>query len=324
MTVLVTGGTGFIGARLAARLVAAGERVRCLVRSLERGGELRALGAETVLGDLGAASEALAEAIAGCETVFHAAGAVRAWNRAGYFAANAAGTRRLVEAARAAGARRFLLVSSVAAVGPADPGGEVTEDREPRPVTAYGESKLAAESALRDAAGPLAWTVVRPCAVYGPGDRQFLALFRLARHGFVPYPVPRDSRLSLIHVDDLVDLFLAAAARAPGGSAYLASDGRAHAWPELIAAAGAAVGRRAFSLRLAPALLWPLALCLEAARPFAAAPFLISRDKLHEARQRWVASPAKAIRELGWSPRIGLDEGFRTTAAWYREKGWLR
>lgn len=323
MTALVTGGTGFVGRRLVEKLVREGGRVRCLVRSPAKAADLHRLGVETAAGDV-TSGAGLEEAARGAELVYHVAGVVRAWGRVAYFEANAGGTERVVAAARAAGARRLLLVSSLAAVGPARAGEEVTEATPPRPITPYGESKLAGEEALRAGAGPLSWVIVRPCVVYGPGDRDVLALFRLARLGLVPYAAARGARLGLIHVDDLADLLACAMERAAPSSVYMASDGLARSWPEVIAAVAGAVGRRARAVRIAPWLLWPAAFALEASRPFTSRPPLLSLDKLREARQpSWAASPARARADLGWSPRIQLEEGVRLTAEWYRARGWL-
>jgi nucleoside-diphosphate-sugar epimerase len=195
-------------------------------------------------------------------------------------------------------------------------------------VNTYGESKLAAERVLVDApggpAGPPAWCIVRPCCVYGPRDRDVLTLFRAVSRGIAPYSAPRDARLSVIHVDDLVDLVIRALETAQPGSSYMASDGLAHSWPELIAAMGRALGRRPLCLRIPPWVLWPVASLLLLGRPFLDRPHVVCPDKLREARQHsWVASSTKAREELGWAPRRGLDEGVQSTAEWYRRHGWI-
>ena len=110
--------------------------MRCIVRSLERARRLRDLGAEIVLGDMDS-GEGIEAAVAGVETVIHLAGVVRAWSREAFFRTNEEGTRRLAAAARKASVARFALLSSLAALGPAERGGEITEDSPPRPVNAY-------------------------------------------------------------------------------------------------------------------------------------------------------------------------------------------
>jgi len=324
MTVLVTGGTGFIGHRLVERLRSQGQTVRCLARSPGRARDLAEMGAEVVPGDVSTES-GLLEAARGVERVIHLAGLIRAWGRRRFFETNVEGTRRLAGAARKSGVKKFLLVSSLAASGPGKPGRPVTEDDPPRPVNSYGRSKLAGERALEESAGQMEWSVVRPCVVYGPWERDVFVLFRMtARLGRVPYIAPSGARLSLIHVDDLLDLMLLCLERAPAGGIYQASDGEAHPWSEIIETIARVMGRSSRPLRIPPALLLPPALLSILLRPFTARPPLLCMDKLREGLERsWVSSPDRARRELGWEPRISLEEGIRGTWEWYRERGWL-
>jgi len=326
MTVLVTGGTGFVGRNLVERLLERpGERgrpVRCLARSPERAEDLSRLGAEIAPGDV-ASGAGLEEAVRGVRTVYHCAGVIRAWRREEYFETNAAGTGRLAAAARRAGVERFVLVSSLAASGPAVSGGEVTEETEPRPMNAYGRSKLEGERALAQAAGEMRHAILRPTIVYGPHDRDVLILFRAAARGFMPYVAPRGTLVSFIHVHDLVELMLIAGESAPPGRVYMASDGVPRSWEDAARAVASAVGRRARAIRIPPACLAPAAACMEMLRWVLKRPPLLTLDKVREAAASWVASPERARVELGWTPRIALDEGARMTAEWYRAQGWL-
>lgn len=345
MNVLLTGATGFVGWSLAELLLAEGHAVRCLVRSPSRAAALGAQGAAIVRGDVGS-GEGVEEAVRGIEGVVHAAGVIRAWTEAEYYRTNAEGTRILALRAREAGARRFLLVSSLAATGPrrsADAaaadgdavGAEgdvlgagahavVTEESPPRPINAYGRSKLAGERALAEVAGDMEWTVVRPAAVYGPRDRDFLALFRLVARGLGIHAAARDARITLIHVEDLARLILVAFQEGRSGRAYLGSDGVARTWPEIIAAVAAALSRKVRPLRIPPWTLQPIAAAGLLLRPFLARPPILCPSKLREAATpSWVASPARARAELAWAPRVGLEEGMRRTAQWYRNEGWL-
>ena len=326
MTALVTGGTGFVGRNLVERLLEGagegGERVRCLARSPGRAEDLRRLGAEIVPGDV-ASGAGLEEAVRGVRIVYHCAGVIRAWRRDEYFETNAAGTGRLASAARKAGVERFVLVSSLAASGPAAPGGVVTEETEPRPFNAYGMSKLEGERVLAEAAGEMRHAVVRPAIVYGPHDRDVLVLFKLVARGFAPYVARRDSRVSFIHARDLADLLILAGEIAPPGRVYVASDGVPRTWADAILAIAAGVGRRARALRIHPACLVMPAALVGALRWALPRPPLFSLDKVREAAASWVASPERARAELGWAPRFGLEEGARMTAEWYRKEGWM-
>jgi dihydroflavonol-4-reductase len=323
MSLVVTGATGFIGMRLVEKLCAAGLDVRCLVRRTSRTAALEALGVRIFVADLRDGS-GLDRALDGASGVIHVAGEIRSWTSGGYFETNTRGTRVLTEAAGRAGVRRFILVSSVAAAGPSAPGRELTEDLEPRPVGAYGKSKLAAEQALASCGNGLDWSIIRPSIVYGPRDRQVLPLFRLAAWGVVPYTSPARARLSFVHVDDLVDLIIAASKRAAPGAVYFCSDGGSYLWEDLIRAIGEVLGRRVRPIRIPPLCLWPPAACMELLRPFRARPPVFCLQKLLEASQSgWVCSPERARLDLGYEPRLKLQEGIRDTVEWYRAAGWL-
>lgn len=324
MKLALTGGSGFIGARFAARWLAAGHELRALVRASSRTDALSRLGAEVAVVDLETGT-GLDEALDGVELVLHLAGVVRAWDRATYERVNSGATRHLARAARRQGVARFVFVSSLAAAGPSSGGRPLREEDEPRPIAPYGESKLSAERALAEVAGDeLAWSIVRPTIVYGPGDRDVYELFKLCRRRIVPYASPPEARISLIHVDDLIDLLEACLERGPAQSLYFASDGGAYSWPELIDAIGVALGREVQALRVPPRLLAPMAAAAGLLRPFRARPPVFCLEKMREAlHPSWLCSPAKAGRELGFAPRVEVRAGLRDTASWYLAEGWL-
>ena len=327
---LVTGATGFIGTALVERLTGQGDAVRALVRDAGRASALRALGAELVVGDVGR-PESLAGAVPDVDVVVHLAGLVKAVTRAELFATNAAGTRALVEAVAGAGRARLVLVSSLAAAGPAVPGAPRTEVERPAPVSVYGQSKLAAEEELRGKALKVEGSIIRPPIVYGPGDKEFLpALFKLARAGLIAKSGFGQKRYSLIHVEDLVDLIVAVAQRGARveqvGSAgvYFASDGVEYTWEALAQGALSALGRRGVVVPLPEALGWLAASVSSAAARVTGRPAILSLDKMMEIREAaWTCSPERARRELGWQPRVMLPEGLRDSVRWYRERGLL-
>lgn len=300
MILSITGATGFVGGRLLDQAVAAGHRVRALARKPqpERDGVTWIIGA---LDD----GEAVARLVERADAVVHVAGAVNAPDRAGFAAANIAGTRTMVEKAAAQGVARFVHVSSLAAREPA--------------LSNYGWSKAEAEAVV--AASDLAWTIVRPPGVYGPGDMEQRDLFRAARRvGIVP--VPPSGRLSILHVDDLSQLLLALAERPGDRAIYEAQDaGGAMSYATFARAIGAAVGRRVLPLPL-PAPL--LRLAARGDRLLRGAGAKLTADRVaYMLHPDWSADPALAPPAALWMPRIGTAEGLSATAAWYRARGLL-
>lgn len=296
MRLAVTGGTGFVGARLIDAALAAGHDVRALTRRPQPARD----GVTWVAGDLADP----ADLCAGSDALVHVAGTVNARDRAGFAAGNVAGTTAIVAAAQAAGVERLVHVSSLAA-------------REPG-LSNYGWSKAAAERAV--AASSLAWTIVRPPAVYGPGDLDQRDLFRMVRLGLAIMPPP--GRLSAIHVDDLARLLLALA-EAPGDRATYEPDGPdgplTHA--RYFRAIGAAVGRRVLPLPL-PAALLKLGARIDGAIRGERARLTMDRVA-YLTHPDWTAAPAKAPPAALWTPAIPLAEGLTATAAWYCAEGLL-
>ena len=325
---LVTGATGFIGLNLAERLVRRGNEVRALVRDPARPGELRDLGAELFQGVVSRPGS-LQGGVEGVAAVVHLAGLVKAVSREELFRVNVEGTRELARAAAAAGRLPFVLVSSLAAAGPSRPGHPRVEEDPPAPVSQYGESKLAAEEAMRSVAGELEATVVRPPLVYGPRDKEMLpALFRMARARVVVKAGFGEKRYSAIHVDDLCELIELAALRGRRLSAsgsegvYFADDGVEYTWEDLGRSALEALGRRGVVLPLPEAASWLAAGISSAAARVTGRAAILSLDKMLEIREAaWTSSSARARRELGWAPRLGLEEGMRRSVGWFRARG---
>ena len=306
MIVCVTGANGFIGRHLCARFSSAGDDVRPIVRAdYER--------------------HALPELLRGAHVVIHAAGATRAPTPVHLHRANVALTHTTLREAEAAGVNRFVFISSQAAVGPAlfrDAG--VDEETPPAPVEPYGRSKLEAETLVR--ASRLAHTIVRPCAVYGAGDRDFLAMFRLARRGVAIHPANRNQWISIAHVDDVVDgVLLAARSDAARGRTYFLSGDEPHQWRELFALAADVAGcKLTIDVEIPRALVAVAASVGTAFARVTERAGLLTTDKVALSRPRfWVSSNARARRELGFSPRVRLQDGFAATYHWYLDNHWL-
>ncbi len=301
MTIAITGATGFVGGRLLHYLQEQQRDIRALARRPMKARE----GVTWVQGDL-ADHAALDQLVVGCESVIHVAGVLNTPDAAGFEAGNVAGTTAILAAATAAGVQRFVHVSSLAA-------------REPD-LSLYGGSKSRAEALVRS--GTLPFAIVRPPAVYGPGDRETLDLFRMASKGVVLLP-PTGS-LSLIHVDDLARLLAALADPAsPAGLTAEPDDGTRGGFTHLEFAAllGEAVGKKVFPLS-APQPLLRVGAALD--RFFRRGSAKLTPDRVaYFCHPDWVADPALAPPAHLWQPAISTPAGLRDTARWYREQRWL-
>lgn len=305
--VALTGYTGFIGGHLAADLAARGWRVRALVRrELPEAGPV-----ELVHGSLGepAALEALVE---GADAVVHLAGAIKGRSRADFMRANADGTGALAAAwhARAPGAR-FVLVSSMAA-------------REPQ-LSHYAASKRAAEERLARFDGP--WAILRPGAVYGPGDRETLRIFRAAAGPVQPMLNRGAARLTLVHVQDLVRAIAAMLEGGAPGALHEVTDARheGYGWDELARAAAAALGRRARPVRVPGTAVRLLGRLGDIGGRLGGGAGMLTSQKAREIlHPDWGSAAERQVPPDLWRPEIGLEQGFADAVAWYRRAGWLR
>lgn len=322
MRALVTGATGFVGSHLVDALHGRGDEVTVLARSLHKAEALRSLGLRVVEGDLHT-PEALERAAEGQDVIFHVAGMIAALDEATYVRANRDGTANLVAAAEGAGRPRFVLVSSMAAAGPASPGRPLAGSEPPRPVTAYGRSKLAAEQVVTSTGLP--WTIVRPPTVYGPRDREVLKVFRLVRLGLAPVFGDGSQELTAIHGADLADALVAAGtAAAAAGRVYYACHPQVFTSTGFVKAVAAAMGRRAAVIPVPPGLGRALLAVTEAGARLAGAPTILTRDKANEFFQAaWTADPEPLACDTGWRARYDLESGLADTYRWYREAGWL-
>jgi nucleoside-diphosphate-sugar epimerase len=322
MKALVTGATGFIGSHLAEALRLRGDEVTALVRSSRKAQALGSLGVRIVVGDLDDAGS-LARAVQGQDVVFHVAGLVAAKTEAEFMRCNRDGTASLVAAASEAGASRFVLVSSMAAGGPARPGVPLTGTEPPRPVTAYGRSKLAAETAVT--AGRLPWVIMRPPTVYGPRDREVLKVFRMARLGVAPVFGDGSQQLSAVHGSDLASALVAAGTAASTiGTIYYPCHPEITTSAEFVRAIGTAMGRRISLIPIPSPIGRALLAITEASAMITGQTTILTRDKANEFFQKaWTGDPGPFSRDSGWQATHDLRSGLAETYRWYRKAGWL-
>ena len=301
MSVLaITGGTGFVGGHLIDQALAAGHQIRALTRRAQPPRE----GVTWVEGSL-EKPDSLARLIESADAVVHVAGVVSAPDRAGFAAGNIDGTRAMVAAARAAGVRRFIHVSSLAAREPA--------------LSNYGWSKREAEAVVEQS--DLAWTIVRPTGVYGPGDLDMREMFRMARFGLALLPPP--GRVSVVAVEDLARLLLTLAVEGGPRTVFEVDDGsQGYSHAVLARMIGAAVGRRHLLALPLPRAVMAAGARLD--RLFRGNGAKLTPDRVgYLTHPDWTADPARRPLPSLWSPAIPTADGLAATARWYRAHGLL-
>ena len=301
MKLAVTGATGFVGSHLIDVALAAGHELTALTRREQPPRERL----EWVHGSL-ETREALERLVDEADAVVHVAGVINAPTRAGFELGNVGGTLAMLAAATAGGVRRFVHVSSLAA-------------REPK-LSLYGESKAKAEELVHGSG--LDWAIVRPPAVYGPGDKETLELFRMAKLGLML--MPPKGRVSVIHVDDLARLLLALAhPSAPSTILIEADDGKPKGWThrEFAKALGTAVGKKP-AIVSAPGAVLRFAARADQLLRGPRAKLTVDRAA-YFSHHNWVVEPRRAVPAELWRPMISTEAGLAETATWYRAQGWL-
>lgn len=301
MILALTGATGFVGRAVLEAACVQGISIRALTRRPQPA----CAGVEWIEGDLGN-GEALLQLAQGADAMLHIAALTNAPHAEAFESANVAGTAAVITACEAAGVERLIFVSSLSA-------------REPG-LSVYGSSKARAEERVRQSNTD--WTIVRPPAVYGPGDKDMLDLFRAAKWGIVP--LPPAGRTSLIHVADLAAALLAVSVESGLVHKVLEPDdgqpgGYRH--EEMAQLMGEVVGRAVIPLTLPEPLL---RLAAQADRFLRGDGAKLTPDRVgYMVHPDWVCDSSRAIPSALWTPKVKAREGFRQTVNWYRDKGWL-
>jgi nucleoside-diphosphate-sugar epimerase len=328
MTILLTGASGFLGSHVAEALSREGRAVRALVRKTSDTSFLKSLPNVTFAEGSVEDRDSFVRAAEGATAVIHAAGLVKARSRDEFFATNTRGAENALEAARRnrATVRRFVYVSSQAVAGPSEDGSPVLESATPRPVTQYGESKLAGERAAVAAKDEFPVTVIRPPLVYGPRDREVLAFFKAVNNRVLPYMGSPKKKISVIYVADAASACIRALdAKTPSGGVYFVEDGRARTFEELVLAIEGALGRRAvLRFPLPRPVIEAAAVASELYGKATNKAVMLTRDKCNELfAANWVCDAAPAKRDLGWTANVPFEEGTKLTVDWYRSARWL-
>ncbi|MBX9705282.1 MAG: NAD-dependent epimerase/dehydratase family protein [Gammaproteobacteria bacterium] len=297
----LTGATGFIGTTLLNQLTQAGWHVRALYRPKNGRVPPAIPNVEWLAGDLDN-QKAIADLVRDTYAVIHCAGVVRGASREDFDKVNEEGVRRVALAATQAGTQRFLLISSLAARMPE--------------LSFYAGSKYRGEIAVKNVADHMRWTIFRPPAVYGPGDRELLPLFKSMAHGFAPLPANANSRISLIYVDDLAGAMVHWLATDKGDeSTFELDDGRTNGydWDDIISIGGEVLRPEKAKIRRVPIPIFILKLFahinLAASQVLKYSPMLTPGKVREITHSDWVCDNKQITQVTGWLPTFNFERG---------------
>jgi dihydroflavonol-4-reductase len=326
MKVLVTGASGFVGSHIADRLIESGHDVRALVRSTSSHRWLKGKPVEIVDGVL-TQPESLKDAVADVEAVVHVAGVTASKTKQGFFEGNQLATRGLLDAVRKYNPNidRFIQCSSQTATGPSLDGEPVTELTPPHPITAYGQSKRAAEEECERARNDFPVTILKLPAIYGPRDSAILTVFQTVDKRLKPLIGLNDKRVNLLHAGDVAEgVRLSLEHPAAKNETYFIAGEQQHTWLEVSNLMADILNKKGITIRLPHAVVYAVAGMSELFSIFRKQPSVLNWEKGRDmVQENWTCSAEKAKRELGYSQRISLEEGIRDTVEWYRKEGWM-
>jgi nucleoside-diphosphate-sugar epimerase len=324
--ILVTGANGFIGSHICETLHSAGFDVRALVRKTSDLTNIIHLDLELTYGDLND-PDSLSAAIEGVEAIINNAGITKALDSDMFDRVNAAGTDNILKAVEKShpDIKRFIQISSTAASGPAPSDTPIDEDYPPRPLTAYGKSKLAGEKAVLAYRDKFPVTVLRPSAVYGPRDKEMLSFFKAVSFRLKPTFGSGECYINFTYVKDLAQAVAKVLTTdSPSGGVYFVAEKRRHSYSEAGDIISEAMGIRGLDIHVPATLLRFAGKISEMAAKWRNKASIFSEDKALEISQKyWIVDTSRIENELGFVSPTSFRDGVMETVNWYRRHGWL-
>lgn len=325
--VLITGASGFIGGFLAEEMLRRGLDTYAAVRASSNTKDLKKMGVKILIWDFENSSQ-MSSILAHhqFDYIIHNAGITKSKSKEEFFKVNADYVKNLAEAIRNSGRlpKKLLFVSSLASYGPADfqEAGEVNESSVPHPVTIYGESKLKAENYLM--ATELPYIIIRPTAVFGPKDKDFLTVFSMINNGFELMAGLAPQLLSFIYIKDLVRLIGDALTSDICRKAYFISDGKVYHAAYFNQLVKQNLKRKTIKLKLPMPLVWLVAHISGFVSNFTGKYPPLNPEKFNEIKARnWACDISPLIKDFNFKPEYDLESGIEETIGWYKSEKWL-
>jgi nucleoside-diphosphate-sugar epimerase len=319
MKIAITGANGFVGSTLLKHFNQAGFEPVALVRK-----NFHCPPVPVRIVDY-TNPESVLNAIRDIDVLIHNAGKTKTVDSNAMLAANVGITRTVVQAVnRVQRPLRFIYISSQAAAGPSSIAQPLSENAFPRPLSVYGKSKAIAERIVqKQCTKP--WNIVRPCSVYGEGDRDFLSLFKLSKAGFTVQIGSQERHLNMIHVSQLADFLLHLIGNQQvAGEIFFATDNQVYTQAQIAGYISEAIGKTARRITIPEFVAKTVFKCGDIWAKIRNQPSAISVEKYLElSAEGWVADTGKARKLLGWNPPPKLPELIQGTYRWYQENAWL-
>jgi len=325
MRAFVTGGTGFIGSHLVDSLLESEKykEVKCLVRSNEKW--LSDKPYTKVTGDL-SNLQLISDSLENVDIIFHLAGLVKAPTWSDFKAANVDATENLIRIAQKKGVKNVVVLSSMSAVGPSY-GTPLDESAPFKPVSMYGESKMEMEKLLHKIHSPeMSLKIIRPPAVYGPREEGIYNFFKTFKLGICPMVGDGNNpTFTMVYISDLVDGILKASEIKKNGlyTYFLGGEQDEYSWNQIRKILNTILGMKAIPVYLKLGWIHKIASVVEFSGKTMGKFPPLNRDKALEMVNEWVCSSEQAKKELGYNPKVTIEEGLSRTIRWYKKHKWL-
>lgn len=323
MKALITGATGFIGSHLVEWLTHIGYDIHCLVRKQSNLRWIKSQPVHLIEADF-RDTESLNRAVTDMDYIFHLGAVINAGRWETYFQINFMNTKRLIEACirNNPDLKKFVLVSSISAMGPGKKETYRTETAPCQPRSFYGKSKRLAEKIGLKYQDTIPITIIRPPSVIGPRQRELLLIIKCIKMRLIPQIGNGDKQTSLCYIGDLVKAIqLVAEKPETAGEIYLITDSNSYSWREVSDEIVRQMGIEKFYFRIPHFIQYSIALLLELISAITRSAPYLTRQNLNTTRESyWLFDDSKIREKLGFTSTVGIREAVGKTIQWYRDQ----
>lgn len=325
LTIGLTGANGFVGSHIAESCLKEEFQLTCLLRKSSDTTFIRNLIYTRVTGDIND-ENALSRFVRNQNIIIHNAGLTKAKNESEYMEVNANGTKNILNAILQFNPkiRRFILISSQAAVGPTSSSEPLDESIPKRPITAYGRSKARAEEICQEYSNKIPITIIRPPAIFGPREKDIYEYFRIINKGIQPV-IGQENTFSVVSIQNLVKgILISIHKQNKNLECYFITDEGDYTWDQFSSMIADQLNKKPIKIKIPNWIVIIMVGINEVYSKIFKKAVLLNKEKLKEMKQtRWVVTSQKATKELGYRPVLTTKQAIAITVDWYKENGWL-